>query len=168
MNSDNASMQEDIKALERFHITLEWLIALQDRHPQALQYGLVHISFHDRHRLGQLYGAKEAVKMLVDLANQLRNKFRQADLIARDGMDFWILVPYTNPETVSTKISTLIEMASDHGLDVVDRDVAVFSLPDPEVIGKMHFATVPEFLAHLKQHRQITLHWEQVCQPEAT
>jgi hypothetical protein len=159
-------MQEDIKALERFVITLEWLLALHERHPQALHYGLIHITFHDRNRLGQIYGAKEAINMLVDLARQLRGTFRQADLVARDGMDFWVLVPYTTPETVAAKVTTLVEMASDHGLDVVDRDVAIFNLPDPAVMPNTRFATATEFLSHLKQNRQIAFRWEHVYQPD--
>lgn len=158
-------MQEDIDALDRFMITLEWLMALQERHPSALHFGLIHVCFHNKESLGRAYGARDAAHMLSDLAHQLRLAFRKTDLVARDGTDFWILAPYTLPETVTEKVTKLVELASDNGLDIVDRDVAIFAMPDPEVINNMAFKSAAEFLAHLKQNRQIAVRWEQVCQP---
>ena len=84
--------------------------------------------------------------------------------MARDGTDFWILVPYTSPDTVAQKVTQLVEMASDAGLDIVDRDVAVFSMPDPEIMQNMAFNSAGEFLAHLKANRQIAFRWEHVVQ----
>lgn len=55
-------------------------------------------------------------------------------------------------------------MASDAGLDIVDRDVAVFSMPDPEIMQNMAFNSAGEFLAHLKANRQIAFRWEHVVQ----
>ena len=156
-------MQEDIDALDRFMITLEWLMALQERNPSALHFGLVHVCFHNKESLGQAYGARDASQMLADLARQLRQSFRKTDLVAREGTDFWILVPYTSPNTVTEKVSKLVELASDNGLDIVDRDVAVFTLPDPDVLGNMAFDTAPELLAHLKLNRQIAISSENYC-----
>lgn len=157
-------MQEDIDALDRFMITLEWLMALQDRHPNALHFGLVHVCFHNKESLGQAYGARDAAQMLSKLSHQLRTAFRKTDRVARDGTDFWVLVPYTLPGTVTEKITKLVELASDNGLDIVDRDVAVFTMPDPQIINNMAFNSAGEFLSYLKQNRQIAFRWEQVCQ----
>lgn len=157
-------MQDELQALDRFLSTLEWLMALHERNPTVLHFGLVHVCFHDRHQLGAAYGARDAAEMLSKLARQLRQSFRKTDLIARDGTDFWILVPYTEPETVTAKVTTLVELASDNGLDIVDRDVAVFTMPDPEIMNNMAFNSASEFLAHLKRNRQIAFRWEHVIQ----
>ena len=157
-------MQEDIAALERFMITLEWLMALHERHPNALHFGLIHVCFHNKQQLGQAYGARDATQMLSNLSAKLRQSFRKTDLVAREGTDFWILVPYTLPDTVAQKVTQLVEMASDAGLDIVDRDVAVFSMPDPEIMQNMAFNSGGEFLAHLKANRQIAFRWEHVVQ----
>lgn len=153
-------MQDDINALDRFMITLEWLMAVQERHPGAVHFGLIHLCFHGTHELGNAYGAPDASKMLSDFAAQLRNSFRKTDPVARDGLDFWILVPYTSPETVTHKVTTLVEMASANGLGIVDRDVAVFTLPAPELMKDMAFNSGAEFLSHLKRNRQIAFRWE--------
>lgn len=157
-------MQEDFQALDRFLSTLEWLMALHERNPNALHFGLVHVCFHDKQQLGAAYGARDASQMLTHLARQLRNSFRKTDLVARDGTDFWVLVPYTSPETVTEKVRTLVEMASDNGLDIVDRDVAVFAMPDPAIMSNMAFNSAAEFLAHLKRNRQIAFRWEHAAQ----
>src|SRR5574343_150810 len=114
-------MQEEIDALDRFMITLEWLMALQERHPTALNFGIVHVCFHDREALGRTYGARDASQMLCDLAQKLRQAFRKTDLVAKNGTDF-------------------------------------------QMINNQAFNSADEFLAYLKQNRQIALRWEQVCQ----
>lgn len=157
-------MQEEIDALDRFMITLEWLMALQERHPTALNFGIVHVCFHDREALGRTYGARDASQMLCDLAHKLRQAFRKTDLVAKNGTDFWILAPYTHPETITEKVSQLVEMASDNGLDIVNRDISIFTMPDFQMINNQAFNSADEFLAYLKQNRQIALRWEQVCQ----
>jgi len=157
-------MQEEIDALDRFMITLEWLMALHERNPNALHFGLVHVCFHNKEALGATYGARDAAQMLSTLSQQLRESFRKTDLVARNGTDFWILVPYTHPETVTEKVTKLVELASDNGLDIVDRDVAIFTMPDPEVLSNMAFDSAAEFLIHLKKNRQIAFRWEHVVQ----
>lgn len=153
-------MKSEIAALDQLKIVLEWLMALQERDPLSLHFGLVHVCFHDQQTLGAAYGAQDASKMLNELANKMRSAFRNTDIVARDGTDFWILVPYTSPETVLEKVSLLVRIASDDGLSIVDRDVAVFSLPDCDVVDGIAFASADDLLSHLKQNRQITFRWE--------
>lgn len=157
-------MQQEVLALDQFKTILGWLMGLQERKPQSLDFGIIHVCFHDKEVLGAAYGAQDASKMLNELARKLRLSFRKTDLVARDGADFWILVPFTSPDTVTEKIATLIKVASDDGLDIVDRDVAAFSMPDPEVISSMALKSATEFLAHLKQNRHITFRWKQASQ----
>ncbi len=154
-------MQDEVEALEKLKTILEWLMGLQERNPSALKFGLVHVCFHNTKILGEAYGAPNAAKMLKELARKLRLSFRKTDLVARDRADFWILVPYTSPETVTEKIATLIKLASEDGLKIVDRDVAVFSIPDLDLVQSMAFKSAGEFLEYLKKNRQVSLRWEQ-------
>lgn len=154
-------MQEEVEALNQLNTILGWLLGLQERNPEALNFGLIHVCFHDKQILGSAYGAQDASKMLNQFARKLRLSFRKTDLVARDGGDFWVLVPYTSPNTVTEKVATLIKIASEDGLDIVDRDVAVFSMPDPAIIGNFDFPSVAEFLAHLKKNRHITFRLKQ-------
>ncbi len=154
-------MQDEVEALERLKTILEWLMGLQERNPSALQFGLIHVCFHNAEILGKAYGAPDAAKMLKELARKLRLSFRKTDLVARDRADFWVLVPYTSPETVTEKISILIKLASEDGLKIVDRDVAVFSMPDLDAVNGTVFQSASDFLEHLKKNRQIALSWAQ-------
>jgi len=157
-------MHDEIKALEKLKTILEWLMGLQARNPGAMQFSLIHVCFHNTEILGRAYGAPDAAKMLQELARKLRLSFRKTDLIARECADFWLLVPYTAPETVTEKIALLVKIASEDGLNIVDRDVAVFSLPDPVVMQGMTFETAEQFLDHLKKNRLIALRWEHASQ----
>ncbi|MBL0167295.1 MAG: diguanylate cyclase [Propionivibrio sp.] len=153
-------MQEEIDAHDRFMITLEWLMALHERNPEALNFGLINVCFHNRESLGNTYGAKQALDMLCQLAKQLRQAFRKTDLVAREGNDFWILVPYTSPQSVTERVTQLVELASDNGLDIVDRDLAVFNIPNPELLGNTALMTPVRLLEYLKNNRQIAFRWE--------
>lgn len=155
-------MQQDIEARDRFMITLDWLLAVHERYPgNSLNFGLLHVCFHDRQKLGEAYGAPEAHHLLAELGGKLRQAFRRTDLVARDGTDFWILAPYTTPETVMEKIATLVEISAADGLNIVDRDVTVFALPDPALTDQAPLSSAAAFLAHLKEHCQtIACHWE--------
>ncbi|MEI7613231.1 MAG: diguanylate cyclase [Betaproteobacteria bacterium] len=154
-------MQEDIVARDRFMFTLEWLMALFERHPSALHFGLIHVCFHDKESLGNAYGAKNAMEMLCHLARELRSVFRKTDLIARFGTDFWILAPYALPETVTDKVKQFVEVASQNGFDIVDRDIAIFELPNVEILSNKALNTPAKLLEHLKATRQIAARWEQ-------
>lgn len=144
---------------DRFMIILDWLMSLQERHPASLQFGLVHICFHNPRVLGDAYGARDAAQMLSDLLGRLRDAFRKTDLAIREGIDFWVLVPYTNPETVTRKVREIVDMASSSGLDIVERDIAVFSFPEFHADGQPRHASPEEFLQYLKRNRHIAFRW---------
>ncbi|MDO9602866.1 MAG: hypothetical protein Q7J02_11150, partial [Rhodocyclaceae bacterium] len=110
-----------------------------------------HISFGNEMLLGNAFGAKEAVRQLIDVRESLMRAFRKTDLVARDGVDFWILTPYTPAtENIADKIRSIIEQASLDGLDIADRHVCVFSLPltDGHPIAENRSAL--EFLRSIK------------------
>jgi GGDEF domain-containing protein len=153
-------MQEDIVARDRFMFTLEWLMALFERHPTCLHFALIHVCFHDKESLGNAYGAKSAMDMLCHLACELRSAFRKTDLVARNGTDFWILAPYAVPETVTEKVKQFVEVASQNGFDIVDRDIAIFDFPNAEIVSNKTLNTPTKLLEHLKATRQIAARWE--------
>ncbi len=154
-------MQEDIVARDRFMFTLEWLMALFDRNPTALRCGLIHVCFYNKESLGNAYGAKNAMDMLCQLSRKLRSTFRKTDLVARNGTDFWILVPYTSPESVTEKVKQFVEVASGNGFDIVERDIAIFDLPNPELLSNKSLSTATALLEHLKSTRKVAARWEQ-------
>ena len=144
--------QEDIEAREKFLFTLEWLLAVTKRYSGHLQFGLAHIDYENSRILGETYGAQKASQQLGEVSHSLRKAFRKTDLVMRDGVDFWVLVPYTpTDEKLVDKIKYIVEMASQGGLQIVERDISIFSLPQDAVdLGEDYSAL--EFLAYLKKN----------------
>lgn len=152
-------VEDELSAADRFSVTLDWLLAVQERYPDQLNFGLLNVCLHGKEVLGQAYGVRDAAKMLADLAGKLRHAFRKTDLVMRDGTDFWILVPYTDPLTVTDKVTTLLEVVAENGLSIVDRDVALFTLNMP-IVASAPKASVAVFLDYLKRHRQVAIGWQ--------
>lgn len=142
--------KEDIEARERFLYTLEWLLEVVKRYSGPLQFGLAYIHYKNSDILGDTFGAKEASQKLDDVSHTLRKIFRKTDLIARDGMDFWILVPYTPiNEKLVDKVNDIIDTASRDGLQIVEHDVYIFSL-DKDVVDLCEGSSALEFITYLK------------------
>ncbi len=147
---------EDIEAREKFLFTLEWLLAVTKRHTGGMQFGLAHINYETPKVLGETFGAQRAAQKLDDVSHSLRRSFRKSDLVARDGADFWILVPFAPAEEkLVDKIRYIIDTASQGGLQIVERDISIFLLPnDAAEVDASTSAT--EFLTYLKKNH-ITL-----------
>ncbi|MDD5181384.1 MAG: diguanylate cyclase [Gallionellaceae bacterium] len=122
--------KNDVEALNYFLFTLKWILAVTKRYPGNVHFGLVHIFMGNSYKLGNNYGAQEASCKLDECSAALRNVFRNTDIVARDGMDYWILAPYTPAnENITHKVMGILEEASRNGLDITDSNIAVFSLP---------------------------------------
>lgn len=147
-------LRDDIDARSGFLMTLTWLLAVMERYPSPLEFVLVHIAFGNKNELGEAYGAQEAVNQLANVTRSLKKTFRKADMIARNGTDFWIIVPYTPAtEKIYDKVLGIFHDAKHDDLKIVDRDTTIFSLAmliEKKVHAKMN---VVEFLDHLKLHR---------------
>lgn len=143
---------EDLEARDKFLFTLEWLLEVTKRHSGGLHFGLAHINFESPKILGETYGAQKASQKLDEVSHSLRKAFRKTDLVARDGADFWILVPFTPAEEkLVDKIKYIIEAASQSGLQIVERDISIFVLPnDAAKLGSN--STALEFLDYLKKN----------------
>lgn len=143
---------EDLDAREKFLFTLEWLLAVTKRHAGGLQFGLAHINYETPKILGETYGAQKAAQKLDEVSRSLRKAFRKTDLVARDGTDFWILVPFTPAEEkLVDKIKYIIETASHGGLQIVERDISIFLLPNDAAEQDASCSAV-KFLAYLKKN----------------
>lgn len=144
--------QEDFAARDKFFYTLEWLLAVTKRYSGALHFGLAHINYETSKILGETFGAQIAAHKLDEISHSLRKAFRKTDLVARDGADFWILVPFTPAEEkLVDKITYIIETASQSGLQIVERDISVFLLPNGAAKVDEN-CTAQEFLAYLKKN----------------
>lgn len=143
---------EDLEARDKFLFTLEWLLEVTKRHSGGLQFGLAHVNYESPKVLGETYGAQKASQKLDEVSHSLRSAFRKTDLVARDGADFWILVPFTPAEEkLLDKIKYIINTASQSGLQIVERDISIFLLPnDAAKLGEN--STALEFLAYLKKN----------------
>jgi GGDEF domain-containing protein len=162
-----AAMNEDTVAWEKFLFVLEWVLSLQARYATNLRHSLVCISFHDQKALGDTYGAKIALQMLVDLAKQLRQSLRKTDLVARDGTSIWVLIPFVTPESVLSKVAQMVEIAANNGLDIVDRDLSVFSIPDSGILDELSFNSAQDFLALIADKKNVAMRWDGILKTAA-
>jgi GGDEF domain-containing protein len=155
-----ATMKEDTAAWEKFLYVLEWVLAVQMRYASNLRHSLVCISFHDQKKLGDAYGAKDALQMLVDLAKQLRKSLRKTDLVARNGTSVWVMIPFVTPESVLSKVSQIVEIGAANGLDIVDRDISIFSIPDAGILEGKNFNNAEDFLEFIDDQKNVAMRWE--------
>jgi GGDEF domain-containing protein len=155
-----ATMNEDAAAWEKLLNVLEWVLAVQMRYATNLRHSLVCINFHDQKTLGDAYGAKDALQMLIDLAKKLRESLRKTDLVARSGTTIWVLIPFVTPESVLSKVAQIVEIAATNGLDIVDRDIAIFSIPDAGILEDQKFNTAQDFLDFIGDKKNVAMRWE--------
>ncbi|PPC96044.1 MAG: diguanylate cyclase [Methylotenera sp.] len=147
---------EDIENTDRFLFIFEWLMAIMSRYLCPMPFGLVHIEHGDKNELGDAYGAKEAAEQLVSMTTHLKKAFRNTDLVARIGSDFWIVVPYTPAtEKVQDKVRSIIRDSEHEGLKTAAQNASIFSFPseDEALNQKLTELSGAEFLTYLKKNR---------------
>ncbi len=152
-------MQDDAGSWDRLLHVLEWLLDVELRHPGTLRFSMVYISFADKIALGNTYGAPAAFQMLVKLAHDLNRAMRKSDIVARNGTDFWVLIAHNEAELVVPKIAKIVEIAAANGLDVVDRDISVFSFHDQDIVKQNGLNLPLAFLDYVKNNRTIARSW---------
>lgn len=82
----------------------------------------------------------------------------------RDGVDFWILLPFAPAEEkLVDKIKYIIDTTSQGGLQIVERDISIFLLPI-DAVDLDKNATALEFLSYLKKNH-ITLASKELLLP---
>lgn len=140
---------EDMYARERFLFWLEWLLALESRYSNILQSGLVRITLDRRDVFGLTYDAGDTALKLSEVKDCLKQAFRRTDLVARDGLNFWILTPFTQSDPVIEKIKKVIQTAPLSGISLSKSDIDIFLLRDHLKPGLPTFKTGQDFLAYL-------------------
>lgn len=147
---------EDLDIRRSFMDTLEWLLAVSVRYHSPLQFGLVHLELGEHNELGEAYGAQEAAKELAELALHLRRTFRKTDLIARDGTDFWMIIPYVAAtEKLYDRVIETLGAVEHDGLRVVNPEISVFNLLDhlDALQREVPQLMALDVLAFMKAHR---------------
>jgi hypothetical protein len=150
-------IRQDAEVQKVFVSTLDWLIAVTNRYYSPLEFGLVHISFGNQHDLGEAYGAVDAIWQLVKFTATFKRAFRKTDLVARIGIDYWIIVPYTPAsEGIYEKVLGILKLAEHEGLQVVERKTSIFTLSTllKKMDKKLTQLSTLEFLEHLKDNRE--------------
>jgi GGDEF domain-containing protein len=147
-------IKHDAESRETFLNTLDWLILVVERYKENFNFALVKIAYGNANELGETYGAPEASKQLVAMTADLQKAFRRTDLVARNGSDFWVIFPYTPfSENIYEKIVTVMEDAHHAGLNVVDREIAIFTSPFDTSLLQNAQPTAIELLDYLKTHQ---------------
>lgn len=146
-------MIKDIEICTHFLNTLSWLCHVMTRYPNDFSFALVRIAYGDRH-LGDAYGAPEALNYLSSLTIDLQKTFRSSDLVGRKGTDFWVIFPYTRfGENMLEKLLEVLQSASHQNLNIVDREIAVFQLPDLFIQAQFNPEDSESLIAFLKQNQ---------------
>jgi len=157
----------DYESRSIFLNTLTWLLAVAERYSDQFNFALVKIAYGNNNELGDAFGAPEASKQLSSLTASLQKTFRKADLIARNGTDFWIIFPYTPfSDNIYEKIRGVIDEGDHEELNIVNREIAIFTSPfhfSNEVSSQL---SALETLDYLKTHQEN--HAKHVFQIEAT
>jgi hypothetical protein len=141
---------DDLTAHERFLVMLEWILALERRHADVLQPGLVHIKYDPQDIRDLTFGASDAAQKLSEVADCLTHAFRGTDLIAREGMSFWILTPFTQIDPVVEKVRQVISTAPKNGLGIAHSNVRIYMLRDHVSGAAGKFKAGQDFLDYLK------------------
>jgi hypothetical protein len=141
---------DDLTAHDRFMVMLEWVLALEKRHADALQPGLVHIKYDPQDIRDLSFGAGDAAQKLSEVADCLTHAFRGSDLIAREGTDFWILTPFTQMDPVMEKVRQVISSAPKQGLAIAHSDVRIYLLRDHLGGAASKIKAAQDFLDYLK------------------
>ena len=121
---------EQIVANDKFVVLLEWALALEKRYKNLLQGGLIQIQYNSKEVMDSSFGAMDAVSRLDEVMVCLQQCFRDTDAIARYGTTFWVLVPMTDADPVTSKVQGVINTAKMGGLDIEHTDVQVHMLRD--------------------------------------
>ncbi|WP_342619847.1 hypothetical protein [Rhodoferax sp. GW822-FHT02A01] len=141
---------DDLTAHDKFLLMLEWMLALEKRHADVLQPGLVHIKYDPQDIRDLTFGASDAAQKLSEVAECLKRSFRGTDFIAREGMDFWILTPFTQIDPVMEKVRQVIKTAPQNGLGIAHSNVRIYMLRDHLGGAAGQFKAAQDFLDYLQ------------------
>ena len=141
---------DDLTDHDRFLVLLEWILALEKRHADVLQPGLVYIKYDAQDIRDLTFGASDAARKLSEVADCLKSAFRGTDLITREGMSFWILAPFSQIDPVVEKVRQIMATAPQNGLGIAHSNVRIYLLRDHIEGPAGQFKSAQDFLDYLK------------------
>ena len=141
---------DQLAANDRFTALLGWALALEKRYQDVLHAGLIQIEYNSRDVMESSFGAMDAANRLGEVMVCLEQCFRDTDAITRFGTTFWVLVPLTQADSVSSKVQSIIETASIGGLDIAHTDVQVHMLGDHREWLNLRGCDPQLFIAYLE------------------
>lgn len=154
MNENNL-IEADLESRRKFLANFEWMMSVVERYDNPLQFGLVLIEYGEKHALGEACGAVRAIEQLAEVTESLKKAFRKTDIVGRYGANFWIIVPKASEnEKVQNKILDILQEAKHQGLNVVNREISIFSLPSDTVKIKKDYQTPETFLDYLIENKK--------------
>lgn len=136
---------------DKFDALLGWSLGLQKRYDDLLHVGLIEIEYDSNEVMHSTFGARDAVQKMREVTLCLQQCFRDTDAIARYGTTFWVLVPMTQVEPVSSKVQGVINTARSCGLDIEHTQVRVHLLADHHRWVQNVGNDPQRFLEHLQQ-----------------
>jgi len=154
MISVNPVVEADLESRRIFLANFEWMLSVVERYDNPLEFGLVLIEYGERHALGEACGAIRAIEQLAEVTASLIKAFRKTDIVGRYGSNFWIIVPKASEnEKVQNKILDILQEAKHQGLNIVNREISIFSLPSDTVKIKNDHQTIETFLDYLIENK---------------
>ncbi len=141
---------DDIYSRDRFLSQLDWILALEQRYQHILQSGLVHVSYNVRDVQNLTFDAADAAIKLGEVLACLKTAFRSTDLVAREGMSFWILTPFTQLDPVADKVRRILKYAPENGLSIAESQIRIYLLRDHVKNEATHCKRAEDFLDYLR------------------
>jgi len=142
---------DDMYTREHFLFQLEWILALEHRHQNALQSGLVYVTYDPQDVYGLTFDAADAAGRLGEVLLCLKSAFRSTDLVTREGMNFWILTPFTQLDPVLDKVRHVLAHAPENGLAIAKSDICIYLLRDHIKGNSLVLKKAEDFLDYLRQ-----------------
>ncbi len=155
MMNENKLIEIDLQSRKDFLVNFEWMMSVVERYDNPLEFGLVLIEYGEKHALGEACGAINAIEQLTAVTESFKHAFRKTDIVGRYGANFWIIVPKASEnEKVQNKILDILQEAKHQGLNVVNREISIFSLPSNTVKIKKEYQTPEAFLDYLIENKK--------------
>jgi hypothetical protein len=95
------------------------------------------------------YDAGDAAHKLGEVLNCLKQAFRSTDLVMREGMNFWIITPFTQLDPVIEKVKNVISTAPKNGLEIAQSNIKIFLIRDHIKPGMTECNSGVDFLQYL-------------------